>query len=119
MSTFFCGAFIYYMTEFSRSLAGYAPRNTPQIVMICPLSDSLLKDLTHELFHALGRLHEQQREDRDLYVKIMWDNIDQGECLISIYTMLLVLYTFLKKLWTFLPCIPPRNSSSLKLYIKH
>ena len=73
------------------SSAGYAPQKTPQMVTICPISSSLLKDLTHELFHALGRLHEHQREDRDDYVKIMWDNIiEQCECTIMIYTMLLV-----------------------------
>ena len=105
---------LYYMTEFSRSSAGYASRKAAQIVMVCPLSSSLLKDLTHELFHVLGRLHEHQREDRDSYVKIMWDNIDQCECTIMIYTMLLVLHTLLNKLWEVLPVISSKKQFMLQ-----
>lgn len=34
--------------------------------------------IEHELLHVLGLLHEQARPDRDSYVDILWNNIDQG-----------------------------------------
>ena len=32
----------------------------------------------HEIFHALGRIHEHSRPDRDSYVRIHEENIKEG-----------------------------------------
>jgi len=34
-------------------------------------------EITHEVLHSFGILHEQSRFDRDGYVEILWDNIDK------------------------------------------
>ena len=40
-------------------------------------SDCKAQDVLHEMMHALGFVHEQQREDRDGSLKILWENIDE------------------------------------------
>jgi hypothetical protein len=35
------------------------------------------QDVLHEILHALAFVHEQQREDRDNYIDVLWENIEE------------------------------------------
>ena len=63
----------------SFTAVGYNGRTIPHVIFIYENSPSLLRAVFHEVFHALGRDHEQQRNDRDFYVRILWENILPGE----------------------------------------
>ena len=45
----------------------------PQLIYLSRGCQS--REVLHELMHTLGFFHEQNREDRDDYVEIFWDNI--------------------------------------------
>lgn len=40
--------------------------------------------IQHELLHVLGLLHEQARPDRDEYVQVLWQNVDERKYLVCL-----------------------------------
>ena len=41
-------------------------------------SEAPIRHMSHMLFHALGRYHEHQRQDRDAHVRVIYSNIRPG-----------------------------------------
>lgn len=50
-------------------------QNGPQVVKLSPRCRAM--NTAHEIGHALGLWHEQSRADRDQYIQIVWENIDE------------------------------------------
>lgn len=55
-----------------KSYVGYLGGHQPVIIP----NGCSPRDIAHEIMHALGFIHEQNRTDRDDYVEILWDNMD-------------------------------------------
>ncbi|MDA9271805.1 M12 family metallopeptidase [bacterium] len=50
-------------------------QNGAQVVKLSPRCQTM--NTAHEIGHALGLWHEQSRADRDQYIQIVWENIDE------------------------------------------
>ncbi|XP_052086548.1 MAM and LDL-receptor class A domain-containing protein 1-like [Mytilus californianus] len=54
-------------------------RNNTQPLSLSEPGCVSLSTTVHEMLHALGGHHEQSRTDRDNYVSIEWQNVNQGQ----------------------------------------
>uniref|UniRef100_A0A0K2UU33 Metalloendopeptidase n=1 Tax=Lepeophtheirus salmonis TaxID=72036 RepID=A0A0K2UU33_LEPSM len=57
------------------SAIGFNPNREQLVVNLARRVCMSQAIITHELFHALGFLHEQNRPDRDEFIRVSWNNI--------------------------------------------
>jgi hypothetical protein len=68
--------YVAFIPDRGRVCASYVGRfGGRQIVLLSLRCTTMIA--VHEIGHVLGLLHEQSRLDRDNYVRIMWENIDE------------------------------------------
>ncbi|GFQ66932.1 zinc metalloproteinase nas-13 [Trichonephila clavata] len=58
------------------SVVGKSVRNVSQVLISEGCYE--LGTILHELMHVLGFVHEQNRPDRDEFIRVVWDNIQEG-----------------------------------------
>jgi hypothetical protein len=61
-------------SENCKSYVGYIGKLQP--ILLSP--DCKPDDIAHEILHALGFIHEQNRSDRDNFISVLADNIQEG-----------------------------------------
>lgn len=89
---------------YSRVGRAYWPFPLPQSIFIGGCAH-LIGHIKHEMMHTLGFYHEHSRSDRDMYIKINWNNIADGrQDQFSTYryfqSTLLLLFCYMFIRWT-------------------
>ncbi len=68
--------YVAFVPDYGRLCASYVGhRGGRQEVQLSPRCSTMMT--THEIGHLLGLWHEQSRIDRDNYVRIVWENIEE------------------------------------------
>ncbi len=68
--------YVAFVPESARLCASYVGRKGGrQVMQLSPRCDTMIA--AHEIGHVLGLWHEQSRLDRDAYVRILWENIEE------------------------------------------